>query len=74
MGAVSFMLVDLSCFGAGREPYRLIYFLAFTVDALETGYHYSLNQGADLCLCNTIAYSLYSACDGCQGSGWIRYG
>ncbi|KAI0265732.1 hypothetical protein BGY98DRAFT_958853, partial [Russula aff. rugulosa BPL654] len=27
--------------------------------------------GGDLCLCNTIAYSLLSACDGCKGSQWI---
>ncbi|KAI0270213.1 hypothetical protein BGY98DRAFT_1011216 [Russula aff. rugulosa BPL654] len=28
-------------------------------------------QGVDLCLCNTIAYSLICACDGCQAGGTV---
>ncbi|KAF8477802.1 hypothetical protein DFH94DRAFT_846164 [Russula ochroleuca] len=31
------------------------------------------HDGSDLCKCNTIAYSLLSACDACQGSGWISF-
>ena len=76
MGAVSCLFVCLfvclSCVGAGREPYcRITIALpAFTVDALPKGFHYAgpyKTQAADLCLCNTIAYSLLSACDGMPG-------
>ena len=74
MGAVSCFFVDLSCIGAGCEPYRLISFPAFTIDALPTGEYYVPLQGAGLCLCNTITYSLLSACDDARdqiGSGTI---
>src|SRR5712675_1403289 len=27
----------------------------------------------NLCQCNTVVYSLMSACSGCQGSTWISY-
>ncbi|KAI0270217.1 hypothetical protein BGY98DRAFT_937561 [Russula aff. rugulosa BPL654] len=49
---------------------------SFTVQPVQSGFHYtgpSSTQGGDLCLCNTIAYSLLSACDGCQGSEWISW-
>ncbi|KAI0271015.1 hypothetical protein BGY98DRAFT_1007935, partial [Russula aff. rugulosa BPL654] len=47
---------------------------SLTIQPLQSGYHHSgppSTQGDDLCLCNTIAYSLLSACDGSQGSQWI---
>ena len=28
---------------------------------------------ADLCKCNTVVYSLMSACDACQGADWFSY-
>ncbi|KAF8477810.1 hypothetical protein DFH94DRAFT_855028 [Russula ochroleuca] len=31
------------------------------------------SDDADLCLCNTITYSLLSACDACQGSEWVSW-
>ncbi|KAI0270214.1 hypothetical protein BGY98DRAFT_268207 [Russula aff. rugulosa BPL654] len=49
---------------------------SFTLQPLPPGDYYtgpSAAQGTDLCLCNTIAYSLLSACDGCQGSEWISW-
>ena len=32
------------------------------------------NADADLCYCNTVAYSLFSACGACQGQEWVVYG
>ena len=55
----------------------LISFAAFTVDALPAGYHYAgptTSQATDLCQCNTVAYSLLSACDACQGADFVSYG
>jgi hypothetical protein len=69
-GAVSRWIVS---FG---ELYRLITFVAFTIDALPPGYMYYGPNGADdsnLCKCNTVAYSLMSACGGCQGAEWVTY-
>ncbi|KAF8477808.1 hypothetical protein DFH94DRAFT_755939 [Russula ochroleuca] len=43
---------------------------------LDTKHSYtgpSGNDDSDLCKCNTIAYSLISACDACQGSEWISF-
>src|SRR5712671_1769312 len=31
------------------------------------------NTSLPLCLCNTVVYSLISACGGCQGTTWISY-
>ena len=57
--------------------YYLLSFSAYTVPSLQPGYHYigptGGAQAGDLCVCNTITYSLMSACDGCQGSDWIAY-
>ena len=30
-------------------------------------------DSADLCKCNTVVYSLMSACDACQGANWFSY-
>jgi len=50
---------------------------SFTVDPLaNSSYSYPGPTGsndADLCLCNTITYSLLSACDACQGSEWVSW-
>jgi hypothetical protein len=49
---------------------------AFTIDALKPGYSYTGPTGVDdtnMCKCNTITYSLVSACDACQGADWTRY-
>jgi hypothetical protein len=60
----------LSC---AREPWRLISFAAYTIDALPNGTAYTTSQNNNLCVCNTVAYSLLSACDGCQGDVWVPY-
>ena len=80
VGAVSCLLVCLSCIDAGPEPYRFFSSPAYSLQPLPSGDIYSGPsgpQGVDLCLCNTIAYSLISACDGCQAGGtaadWSRY-
>ena len=57
-------------------PCRLGSFAAFTINSLLPGYSYTGPSGVDdsnLCKCNTVAYSLISACDACQGAQWITY-
>ncbi|VDC06657.1 unnamed protein product [Peniophora sp. CBMAI 1063] len=48
-----------------------------TITALMPGNEYSGPQsaveGTDACKCNTVSYSLISACAGCQGGEWIPY-
>lgn len=49
---------------------------AFTIEALPSGYFYGGPNDTDhsnLCECNTVTYSLISACAACQGAGWISY-
>ncbi|KAN0114319.1 hypothetical protein V8E52_006815 [Russula decolorans] len=49
---------------------------SFTIDALIPGDKYpgpSGIQDSDLCMCNTVAYSLISACGACQGGIWISW-
>ncbi|KAF8477806.1 hypothetical protein DFH94DRAFT_855025 [Russula ochroleuca] len=49
---------------------------SFTINPLLPGNAYSGPSGSDdsnLCKCNTIAYSLLSACDACQGAEWISW-
>ncbi|KAH9991392.1 hypothetical protein BJV77DRAFT_539661 [Russula vinacea] len=44
--------------------------------SLSPGYLYYGPEGADdsnLCYCNSVAYSLFSACGACQGEGWISW-
>ena len=51
-------------------------FSAFTVDPLPAGYQYAgpyVLGGGDLCKCNTVTYSLLSACGACQEDLWITY-
>lgn len=49
---------------------------AFTINALKPGYSYTGPSGVDdtnLCKCNTVTYSLISACDACQGAPWTTW-
>ncbi|KAH9973121.1 hypothetical protein BGW80DRAFT_1252422 [Lactifluus volemus] len=48
---------------------------AFSVPALQPGYSYTgpSTDGYNLCKCNTVVYSLLSACDACQGEAWISW-
>jgi hypothetical protein len=49
---------------------------SFTIDALKPGYSYIGPTGVDdtnLCKCNTVTYSLISACDACQGAVWTTW-
>ncbi|KAH9992128.1 hypothetical protein BJV77DRAFT_453678 [Russula vinacea] len=49
---------------------------SFTVNPLLPGYSYTGPSGVDdsnLCKCNTVSYSLISACDACQGAAWITW-
>jgi hypothetical protein len=53
-----------------------LHYVAFTIDPLQSGYSYTGPSGVDdsnLCKCNTVAYSLISACDACQSETWISY-
>ena len=57
---------------------RLASFSAFTINALTPGYSYmgpdaGTIDASNMCKCNTITYSLISACDACQGAEWTRY-
>jgi hypothetical protein len=48
---------------------------AFIIDPLgPTGTSYGINGNeGDMCRCNTVAYSLISACSACQGGIWHPY-
>jgi hypothetical protein len=49
---------------------------SFTINALGLGYEYlgpSSTDASDLCQCNTVTYSLMSACGACQGRFWISW-
>ena len=53
------------------------HFIAYVFYSLPAGYSYSGPDGFDannLCYCNTVAYSLFSACGACQGREWIKCG
>ncbi|KAI9443925.1 hypothetical protein H4582DRAFT_1917847 [Lactarius indigo] len=49
----------------------------FTIPNLEPGNSYTGPTGPgdenDLCKCNTVVYSLMSACDACQGAKWFSW-
>lgn len=49
----------------------------FTIPALAPGNSYTGPTGPgdanDLCKCNTVVYSLMSACDACQGAKWFSW-
>ncbi|KAF8491361.1 hypothetical protein F5888DRAFT_1736754 [Russula emetica] len=49
---------------------------SFSIEALAPGNHYtgpSDYEDTDLCKCNTVTYSLLSACVACQGEEWISW-
>lgn len=49
---------------------------SFAIKELAPGYHYTGPSGyddTDLCKCNTVTYSLLSACVACQGEEWISW-
>ena len=63
------MNVSLEC---TRIPSHLL-FAAYTVDPLPPGnwtYRPPIHSG--LCKCNTVAYSLFSACSACQDGQWDK--
>ncbi|KAF8262511.1 hypothetical protein EI94DRAFT_1743477 [Lactarius quietus] len=42
--------------------------------SLSPGYHYvGPYYPGDQCSCNTVSYSLFSACGACQGESWLSY-
>ncbi|KAI9452880.1 hypothetical protein BJY52DRAFT_891820 [Lactarius psammicola] len=49
----------------------------FTIPNLDPGNSYTGPTGPgdanDLCKCNTVVYSLMSACDACQGAKWFSW-
>jgi len=51
----------------------VLFFAAFTIDPLPTGSQYQGPTTYDPCECNTVIYSLMSACDFCQGQTCISY-
>ena len=60
--------------GASSSQMFPLFLAAFTISPLSQGYSYTGPSGVDdsnLCKCNTVAYSLISACDACQSSDWI---
>jgi len=70
----------VSTFAVQEEEHRRLnlslLLVAFTINSLMPGYSYTGPSGVDdsnLCKCNTVAYSLISACDACQSSNWITY-
>ena len=59
------------------EHSRLVSSAAFTVQSLPEGYSYTVAADPDddnFCECNTVTYSLLSACDACMGNEWFSYG
>ncbi|KAI9508314.1 hypothetical protein F5148DRAFT_1284250 [Russula earlei] len=49
----------------------------FLIPQLASGNHYTGPSGSDatdMCECNSVFYSLLSACSGCQKGIWIPYG
>jgi hypothetical protein len=58
-------------FSCLHEPCCLISFAAYTLKALQgPDYDYAPSSPSlsDLCQCNTVTYSLLSACEACQGA------
>ncbi|EIM90318.1 uncharacterized protein STEHIDRAFT_119338 [Stereum hirsutum FP-91666 SS1] len=49
---------------------------SFSLPPLTPGSFYtgpSQAQAGDICMCNSVVYSLISACDACQGAVWLSY-
>jgi len=47
----------------------------YVIDPLQSGHSYNgpLYGESNSCQCNTVVYSLLSACGACQGSTWITW-
>jgi len=45
----------------------------FTIEQLPQGQFYGGPSGSDDCRCNSVYYSLISACAGCQKGTWLPY-
>jgi hypothetical protein len=47
----------------------------YNIQPLPQGYSYTGPTAgtSNTCKCSTVAYSLLSACDACQGSTWFKY-
>jgi len=45
----------------------------FTIPQLGAGNHYTGPTSDDKCQCNTVVYSLISACAGCQKGTWLTF-
>jgi len=68
MGVVSVRFACMSVAVSSRA--------AFITSPLLSGQEYlgpSVSEGSDLCACNTVTYSLISACGACQYAIWIEY-
>ena len=71
------MSVYLACLGL----VGIISLAAFAINPLQPGHAYTGPTGAtgfydydnNMCKCNTVMYSLLSACDACQGIYWFRF-
>ncbi|KAH9955188.1 hypothetical protein BGW80DRAFT_375961 [Lactifluus volemus] len=66
----------------GQNPCTVAAFLqstcyqgSFAIGPLPQGYEYAGPDAHEntTCKCSTVVYSLLSACDACQGSGWFRW-
>ncbi|KAH9973131.1 hypothetical protein BGW80DRAFT_286772 [Lactifluus volemus] len=66
----------------GQNPCTVAAFLqstcyqgSFAIGPLPQGYEYGGPDAHEntTCKCSTVVYSLLSACDACQGSGWFRW-
>jgi len=67
--AVGVVSILLGCAGIAVSSLA-----AFTIQSLPSGYKYtgpSSFDGSNVCKCNTIVYSLLSACGACQGESWF---
>ncbi|KAF8466493.1 hypothetical protein DFH94DRAFT_344985 [Russula ochroleuca] len=45
----------------------------YRLPPLSTGGTYLGNRSNNLCHCNTVSYSLLSACSACKGEGWLSW-
>jgi hypothetical protein len=70
-----FRIFPLSPAGLNPRPWGNL--LVFTIPDLVPGDSYvgptGSSDASDLCKCNTVVYSLMSACDACQDASWFSY-
>lgn len=71
----SFSFEYLCCSGTEYMLLRWTTNAEFSIPALLPDNHYTgptVANTDNLCKCNTVVYSLVSACGGCQGGEWIQ--